>query len=111
MRTAMTVRISPSGPMLSPFFAKCQFVLFLDPDGVAQEWIRNYERQSAILAAWILGEGVRRLVCGFIDPVAAAALLGAGLDVRIGPCDLPVREVLQLFEALPRARDGASAGG
>jgi hypothetical protein len=25
------------------------------------------------------------------------------VDVRIGPCDLPVPELLRLFESLPRA--------
>jgi len=103
MRTALTIRNSPSGPVLSPFFAKCQFVLFVEPDGAAQEWIRNFEGRSDVLAAWILGGDVRRVICGFIDRAAAAALIRAGLDVRIGPCDLPVIQLLSLFESLPRA--------
>jgi len=110
MRTALTVRNTPVGPMLSPFFAKCQFVLFVDSVVNAAEWIRNYEGRAALIAAWIREGAVEHAICGHIDPATAAALAAAGIDVRVGPCTVPVEHLIASFDWLLRV-DGAPTDG
>lgn len=106
MRTALTVRNTPVGPMLSPFFAKCQFVLFVDSVVNAAEWIRNYEGRATLVTAWILAGAAEHLICGHIDPATAAALRRAGIDVRLGPCTVPVEHLLATFDWLRRVDAG-----
>ena len=101
MRTAFTVWNTTAGPVLSPFFARCQFVLIVDPPGAEQEWIRNFEGSSKLVCAWIIAARVGRVICGFVDEAAFAVLRAAGVDVRVGPCDVPVRDLVGVLDALP----------
>ncbi|WP_454656229.1 hypothetical protein [Bosea beijingensis] len=90
--------------MLSPFFAKCDGVLLIDPDGAQkQEFRANSERTGEATCDLILATGITKLICGFIDEADRSLLSALGLDIRLGSCSRPVTILAREFDILPKA--------
>jgi hypothetical protein len=101
--TAILVINSRSGPMLCPFFAKCDGVLMVDPTRKTEEFHRHDQSDEKSLCDLILALKPGALVCGFIGEAEKERLRAAGIDVRLGSCSCPVGELFAGFHSLPRA--------
>lgn len=100
---ALIVRSGAPKARLSPFFAKASGVMLVEPDSDDTRYIANDDGTSEGMCREILGHRVQRVVVGYIDAPAAHRLTKAGLDVRLGPCSLPVEDLIARFDELPRA--------
>lgn len=89
--------------MLSPFFAKCDGILMVDPVTRCRDYMPNAGRTSEATCAMIAISSATRLVCGFIADADRDRLVLCGVDVRIGSCSCPVDDLVCGFEALPHA--------
>lgn len=90
--------------MLSPFFAKCDGVLLIDPDDARNSEFRaNSERTGQSTCQLVLATGITKLICGFIDEADRNRLSAFGVDVRLGSCSRPVPMLAREFEILPKA--------
>ena len=89
--------------ILSPFFAKCDGLLIIDPDAPARELRVNTGRTSAFVCDLILASSVTKLVCGFIPEPDRDRLSGRGVEIRIGTCTRSVEALIREFDALPVA--------
>jgi len=102
-RIAVLVARGRRKTTLSPFFAKCDGLLVIDPDVSAKEFRENTERTSAFMCELILASGITKLVCGFIAEPDRNRLSSSGVDIRIGSCARPVEALIREFDALPPA--------
>ncbi len=100
---AVVVARSQRKAMLSPFFAKCDGLLIVDPDAPAREFRANTERTGAFMCDLILASGIRKLVCGFIPERDRDRLSACGVEIRIGSCARPVEALIREFDVLPTA--------
>jgi hypothetical protein len=100
---ALLVSRSRQRTLLSPFFAKCDGLLLIDPLAPVREFRPNRERTNESICALILGSGATRLVCGFIAAAERERLAGCGIDVRVGSCARSVACLVREFDALPSA--------
>jgi hypothetical protein len=100
---ALLVSRSRQRTLLSPFFAKCDGLLLIDPLAPVREFRPNRERTNESICALILGSSVTRLVCGFIAAAERERLAGCGIDVRVGSCARSVASLVREFDALPSA--------
>lgn len=90
--------------MLSPFFAKCDGVLLIDPDDAQKcEYRANSERTGDATCDLVLATGSTKLICGFIDEADRSRLSALGVDVRLGSCSRPVSLLAHEFDILPKA--------
>lgn len=89
--------------VLSPFFAKADGLLIIDPITHAREFQNNAERTSDSTCALILASGTTRLVCGFIAKPDRDRLSELGVDIRLGSCALRIDSLVREFETLPTA--------
>ncbi len=89
--------------VLSPFFAKADGLLIVDPITHAREFQKNAERTSGSTCALILASGATRLVCGFIAKPDRDRLSELGIDVRLGSCASRVDALVREFATLPTA--------
>ncbi len=88
---------------LSPFFAKADGLLIVDPITHAIEFQKNDERTSGSICALILASGAKRLVCGFIAKPERDRLSELGIDIRLGSCASRVESLVRQFATLPTA--------
>ena len=102
-RVGVLVARSQRRMMLSPFFAKCDGLLVVDPDAGTRKFEANTKRTGSSTCELVLSSGVTRLVCGFIAEPDRDRLSTAGIDVRIGSCARTVNALVRGFEALPAA--------
>ena len=100
---ALLVSRSRQKTILSPFFAKCDGLLLIDPVAPAREFRPNRERTSQSTCDLILASGATRLVCGFIAGAEQERLAASGIDVRVGSCARSVASLVREFDALPFA--------
>lgn len=100
---AVVVARSQRKAILSPFFAKCDGLLIIDPDAPAREFRANIERTSAFMCDLILASGVTKLVCGFIADPDRDKLSACGVEIRIGSCARSVEALIREFDTLPVA--------
>lgn len=89
--------------VLSPFFAKSDGLLLIDPRTRAREFRHNPDRTSQATCELILASGVGRLVCGFIAKPDRDTLSAQGVDVRLGSCARSIAALVCDFENLPSA--------
>lgn len=100
---ALVVARGQRKAILSPFFAKCDGLLIIDPDAPGREFRANTERTSAFMCELILASGVTKLVCGFIPEPDRSRLSACGVEIRIGSCARSVEALIREFDALPVA--------
>ncbi len=101
--TAMLVINARSGPVLCPFFAKCDGVLLIDEADKSTEFHHHSRSDANSLCDLILALHPRALVCGFIGETEKQKLRSAGIDVRLGSCRCSVDELVAGFHNLPQA--------
>lgn len=101
-KTAMLVINSRLGPVLCPFFAKCDGVLLVDERGRSTEFHQHNRSDAKSLCDLILALRPRALVCGFIGEAEKRRLGSAGIDVRLGSCSCSIDELVAGFRDLPR---------
>lgn len=89
--------------MLSPFFAKSEGLLLIDPATRARDFRRNPQRTTEATYDLIVGSGATHLVCGFIADSERNRLRMQGIDVRIGSCARSIGTLVCGFEDLPPA--------
>ncbi|MFZ5673215.1 MAG: hypothetical protein ACOZAM_09665 [Pseudomonadota bacterium] len=89
--------------VLSPFFAKSDGLLVIDPCSHAREFRQNPERTTQATRELILASGIDRLVCGFIAEPERDTLSARGIDIRIGSCARSIDALVRDFENLPSA--------
>lgn len=103
-RIAVLVARGRRKAMLSPFFAKCDGVLLIDPDDAKKHEFRaNSERTGEAACDLVLATGINRLICGFIDEADRSRLSALGVDIRLGSCSRPVAMLAREFDVLPKA--------
>lgn len=100
---ALLVSRSRQKTMLSPFFAKCDGLLLVDPDVPARDFRPNRERTNESTCDLILSSGATRLVCGYIAGAERERLASSGIDVRVGSCARSVASLVREFDVLPSA--------
>ena len=101
--TAMLVINSRSGPVLCPFFSKCDGVLLIDRMGKPIGFHHCDRSGAKPLCDLILELKPRALICSFVGEAEKQKLRGAGIDVRLGSCSCSIDELLAGFQSLPRA--------
>lgn len=89
--------------MLSPFFAKSEGLLVVDPGTHTREFRQNPARTTEATCDLILASGTSRLVCGFIAKPDRDNLSAQGIDIRIGSCARSIDALVRDFENLPSA--------
>jgi hypothetical protein len=100
VRTAVTIMHSGSGPALCPFFAKCDGIVVFDTVDGATIFYPNRKRTAEAMCDLLLKIRPNRLVCGFIASPERSKLCAAGIEVRLGSCARPVKELVGAFDAL-----------
>lgn len=88
---------------LSPFFAKSDGLLVVDPVERRRRYRANAARTSESACDLILASGATRLICGYVAVPDRDRLRAAGIDVRLGSCARTVNELVTSFETLPDA--------
>lgn len=89
--------------VLSPFFAKSDGLLVIDPVARRRRYRANATGTSESTCDLILANGAPRLICGFIATYERDRLHAAGTDVRLGSCARTVADLVSSFETLPSA--------
>jgi len=89
--------------VLSPFFAKSDGLLIVDPCSHVREFRQNPDRTTEAICELILASGLDRLVCGFIAKPDRDTLSGRGIDIRLGSCARSIDALVRDFENLPAA--------
>jgi hypothetical protein len=102
-RTALLVMVVEGEMMLCPFFAKCDGVLVVDPDGGDCEFRPKTGRTTDAACELIMETGANRLILGFIPGTAVRKLRAAGVDIRLGSCACTVDDLAACFDHLPAA--------
>ena len=101
--TAMLIIKARSGPILSPFFSKCDGVLLIDQSDNSTEFHSHGCSGAQLLCDLILALKPRALVCGFIGDAEKHKLQRAGIDIRLGSCSCSIDELLAAVDDLPLA--------
>ena len=102
-RIALVVMLVDGEMTLCPFFAKCDGVVIVDPDGEQSPFLARTQRTTEAMCDLILRSGVRRLILGFVPGPTARRLRAAGIDIRLGSCACSVEELAACLEHLPTA--------
>jgi len=100
---AVPVINSLSGPILCPFFQKCDGVLLIDGAGNSTEFHQRDRSGVKPLCDLIVELKPGALVCSFVGETEKQKLRNAGIDVRLGSCSCSIEELLAGFHNLPRA--------
>lgn len=103
LRIAIVVMDSDEGPVLCPFFGKCDGFLVLNPIAPTPEFHCNKQRTADDLCERLVTSGANAVVCGFIGEAERRKLLAAGIDVRLGSCTCSIDELVADFANLPPA--------
>lgn len=101
--TAILVIKTRSGPVLCPFFGKCDGVLLIDHAGKSINFHDRDRSGAKSLCDLILELKPAGLVCGFIGEAEKQRLREAGIDARLGSCSCSIDELFADFQNLPRA--------
>jgi len=88
---------------LSPFFAKSDGLLVVDPVERRRRYRANAARTNESARDLILASGATRLICGFVAAPDRDRLRAAGIDIRLGSCARTVSDLVSSFESLPAA--------
>ena len=104
--TAVLVMNSGAGPLLCPFFEKCDgFLLINAADGSKSFYQQECSgvKSTRSMCELILELKPQQLICGFISEPEWEKLRSAGIDVRLGSCSCSVEELVSSFSTLPKA--------
>jgi predicted Fe-Mo cluster-binding NifX family protein len=88
-------------PLLCPFFDKCDGVLMHNAMDGSTEFHPHDRSDGKSMCDLVLKLKADRMICGFIGGPEMQRLRSAGIDVRLGPCNCPVDELLSSFATLP----------
>lgn len=99
-RVAIIVARSRTGPVLCPFFGKCDGVWIIETRTAVGEFHGNPERTAQALCDLLLALRPTRLICSFIGKKEKQRLSEAGIDIRLGSCACPIDELVADFERL-----------
>lgn len=100
---AILVMNSRAGPVLCPFFAKCDGVLLINEKEHSSQFHGNRRAAAKPLCELVVALKPRALVCGFIGDTEKRKLQRAGIDVRLGACSCSIDQLIAGFDALPEA--------
>lgn len=89
--------------VLSPFFAKSDGLLVIDPVARRRRYRANAARTNEAICELILASGATRLICGFVGAPERDGLRAAGTDIRLASCAHSVADLVSAFETLPSA--------
>lgn len=89
--------------VLSPFFAKSDGLLVIEPGTDTREFRQNPLRTSQATRDLILASDIDRLVCGFIAEPERDTLSASGIDIRVGSCARSIEALVRDFDNLPPA--------
>lgn len=89
--------------VLSPFFAKSDGLLVIEPGTDRREFRQNLLRTSQATSELILTSGIDRLLCGFIAETERETLSASGIDIRVGSCARSIEALVRDFDNLPAA--------
>jgi hypothetical protein len=101
--TAVLVSMVASGPILCPFFGKCDGLILIDPQDKPEKLYKGIDPTAEALCDLIIKLRPQRLICGFIREPEKAKLRAAGIDVRLGSCTCAIDELVACFCDLPKA--------
>jgi hypothetical protein len=90
-RTGVMVAMRAEGPILCPFFARCDGVVVFSADGAIETFPAGPASGERSICDVITESGIERLVCGFI------------VDVRLGSCREAIAALAARFDTLPSA--------
>jgi hypothetical protein len=102
-RTGIMVAMRPEGPILCPFFARCDGLVVFAADGAIETFPADPARGEQAMCDLISKCRVERLVCGFIAEPYRALLRARGVDIRLGSCREAIPALAARFDALPSA--------
>lgn len=102
-RTGVLVALGAQGPMLSPFFARCDGLVVFASGREPETYAAEPGACEQAICDLILKSGVERLVCGFIAAPERQALRARGVDVRVGSCLESIAALVARFESLASA--------
>lgn len=91
---------------LSPFFGKAQGLVILDPALPERTYLPNEGWNADWVCVTLLANGVRQLICSYIDGRSMRRLDWAGIDVRLAPCSRPAVSLVDQFQRLRTAAGG-----
>jgi predicted Fe-Mo cluster-binding NifX family protein len=99
---AMTVLAKSNESRLSPFFGLAPWLLLHQTPSDELRLIPNEGRTVENMVALIRDISPNTLICGHIPTEVAADLSSAGIEVRIGPCSVPARDLVPRAASLPQ---------
>lgn len=102
-RIAIAVTGIGGGWVVSPFFAKCDGVLVVDRTTRTEAFHRNDGRTPNSVCATIAAISPDCLVCGYVGEAERKTLRSAGIDIRLGSCTCPIRDLSHCVCELPVA--------
>jgi len=102
-RTGVMVAMRAEGPILCPFFARCDGVVVFSADGAIETFPAGSASGERSICDVITESGIERLVCGFIADPYHALLRARGVDVRLGSCREAIAALAARFDTLPSA--------
>lgn len=103
MRTGVMVAMRAEGPILCPFFARCDGLVVFSADGAIETIPADPACGECSICDVIAESGIERLVCGFIAEPYRALLRARGVDIRLGSCREAIAALAAGFDALPSA--------
>lgn len=103
VRTGVVVAMRAEGPILCPFFARCDGLVVFSADGAIETIAADPACEECSICDVIADSGVQRLVCGFIGEPYRTLLRARGVDIRLGSCREAVAALAAGFDALPSA--------
>jgi len=102
-RIALLMGEKEDGASLSPFFVWAPWVMVEDPTWREPLWLQNTKCTVEHLQGLLLSQKPDFVVCGYVPSEAVETMREAGIDVRLGPCSVPARELINQVRSLPRA--------
>jgi len=102
-RIVVLVMNAGSVPVLSPFFAKCEGVLLLDPAEPSPEFYPRDRTGVKSICDIITELKPEYVICGYVGEAEKRRLRASGIDVRLGSCSCSVEELATRVRKLPEA--------
>jgi len=88
---------------LSPFFTKAKSFMVLDRKEGRHWFLPNNDSRWEVICVQISLAKPAYVICGFIGRDALRHLREAGIDVRLGPCNVPAASLVERVHLLPEA--------
>lgn len=101
---ALTVCADGLDAPLSPFFGLAPWVMVLEPEPGEPRWLRNTGGSADFVIELIRVQAPALVICGHVPDVAALHLIEAGIELRIGPCSVPAKNLIPIAASLPQPK-------